>query len=103
MRRMSMLAVLLLAPIALSGGTKSPLKGARMGDHIYGPKVKEKDLRAAYPMHVGQFANPAVTIARSLTDTFSGINPAHAPMFILAQLVGALVAWLIWRSFESEK
>ena len=40
------------------------------------------------------FANPAVTIARSLTDTFSGIYPAHAPSFILAQLVGAVVATL---------
>ncbi len=38
------------------------------------------------------FANPAVTIARSLTDTFSGIQPAHAPLFIAAQLVGALLA-----------
>jgi len=38
------------------------------------------------------FANPAVTIARSLTDTFSGIYPAHAPGFIVAQLVGAVVA-----------
>ncbi len=40
------------------------------------------------------FANPAVTIARSLTDTFSGIYPAHALGFILAQLVGAIVATL---------
>ncbi len=38
------------------------------------------------------FANPAVTIARSLTDTFSGIYPAHAPMFIVAQIIGAVVA-----------
>ena len=48
------------------------------------------------------FANPAVTIARSLTDTFSGIYPAHAPGFILAQLIGAIVAtltigWLVSR------
>ena len=48
------------------------------------------------------FANPAVTIARSLTDTFSGIYPAHALGFILAQLVGAIVAtltigWLVSR------
>ncbi|MFP6665613.1 MAG: MIP/aquaporin family protein [Deltaproteobacteria bacterium] len=45
------------------------------------------------------FANPAVTLARSLTDTFSGIMPADAPAFIAAQLIGAvlavpLVAWL---------
>jgi glycerol uptake facilitator-like aquaporin len=38
------------------------------------------------------FANPAVTIARSLTDTFAGIRPADAPLFIAAQLLGALAA-----------
>ena len=38
------------------------------------------------------FANPAVTIARSLSDTFAGIAPSSAPAFIAAQLAGALVA-----------
>ncbi len=42
------------------------------------------------------FANPAVTIARSFTDTFSGIAPGHAPAFILAQLVGAASATLVF-------
>lgn len=37
------------------------------------------------------FANPAITIARSLTNSFSGIAPADAPMFIVAQLVGAAI------------
>jgi glycerol uptake facilitator-like aquaporin len=37
------------------------------------------------------FANPAVTIARSLTDSFAGIAPADAPGFILAQIAGALL------------
>lgn len=41
------------------------------------------------------FANPAVTIARSLTNTFSGIQPEHAPMFVLAQIIGAVVAALV--------
>ena len=46
------------------------------------------------------FANPAVTVARSFTDTFSGIAPADAPAFIVAQFAGALVAtalmaWLL--------
>ncbi|MET3666125.1 MIP/aquaporin family protein [Caulobacter sp. 1776] len=46
------------------------------------------------------FANPAVTIARSLSDTFAGIAPSSAPAFILAQIVGALIAagvfgWLL--------
>jgi glycerol uptake facilitator-like aquaporin len=43
------------------------------------------------------FANPAVTIARSLTDTFSGIQPTGAPAFILAQLAGAVAASLFGR------
>jgi glycerol uptake facilitator-like aquaporin len=38
------------------------------------------------------FANPAVTVARSLSDTFAGIAPASAPLFILGQLVGAVAA-----------
>jgi glycerol uptake facilitator-like aquaporin len=40
------------------------------------------------------FANPAVTIARTLTDTFSGIRPLDAPGFIAAQIAGALLALL---------
>lgn len=42
------------------------------------------------------FANPAVTIARAFTDTFSGIIPAHAPAFVIAQLVGAASATLLF-------
>jgi glycerol uptake facilitator-like aquaporin len=38
------------------------------------------------------FANPAVTVARSLSDTFSGIAPAGAPAFVVAQLVGMAAA-----------
>ena len=41
------------------------------------------------------FANPAVTIARSFTDSFSGISPTDMPFFIIAQLLGAAVASLI--------
>jgi glycerol uptake facilitator-like aquaporin len=41
------------------------------------------------------FANPAVTISRTMTDTFSGIAPSNAPAFILAQLVAAaVVVWI---------
>ncbi|CAB4986168.1 unannotated protein [freshwater metagenome] len=39
------------------------------------------------------FANPAVTVARTLSDSFAGIKPSSAPMFIVMQLVGALVAF----------
>lgn len=46
------------------------------------------------------FANPAVTLARTLTDTFSGIRPIDAPAFIMAQVAGALmglwaIGWLL--------
>ncbi len=46
------------------------------------------------------FAKPAVTIGRAFTDTFAGINPAHVPGFIIAQIIGALIAaalfgWLL--------
>lgn len=43
------------------------------------------------------FANPAVTIARSLTDSFAGIAPQSAPMFIFAQLVAVLCGSLVLR------
>jgi glycerol uptake facilitator-like aquaporin len=43
------------------------------------------------------FANPAVTIARSLSDTFAGISPADAPLFIVAQLAGAVAATFLFR------
>jgi glycerol uptake facilitator-like aquaporin len=51
------------------------------------------------------FANPAVTLARSLSNTFAGIAPHSAPAFILAQLAGALcAAWLFhWLLKEESK
>lgn len=64
--------------------------------------------RAAIPYAVGlyitaaywftastSFANPAVTIARSLSDTFAGIAPSNVPAFIAAQFAGALAATLL--------
>lgn len=65
---------------------------------------------AATPMMVGlyitsaywftastSFANPAVTIARSLSDTFAGIAPSSVPLFIAAQLAGMMVAAVLFR------
>lgn len=43
------------------------------------------------------FANPAVTLARSVSDTFAGIRPIDAPAFILAQLAGAFAATALFR------
>jgi glycerol uptake facilitator-like aquaporin len=51
------------------------------------------------------FANPAVTIARSLSDTFAGIAPVNVPGFIIAQAIGGLAALLVlgwlWRTSKS--
>jgi glycerol uptake facilitator-like aquaporin len=43
------------------------------------------------------FANPAVTIARTLSDTFAGIQPSSAPMFVVMQLLGAAIAFALIR------
>jgi glycerol uptake facilitator-like aquaporin len=42
------------------------------------------------------FANPAVTVARALTDTFAGIRPADVPVFIAAQVAGGAVATMLF-------
>lgn len=52
------------------------------------------------------FANPAVAIARGFTNTFAGIRPADVPAFILAQIIGALLAaavfgWLLAAEAEA--
>lgn len=47
---------------------------------------------AIYFTPSASFANPAVTVARALTDTYTGIAPAGVPMFVLAQLGGAALA-----------
>lgn len=47
------------------------------------------------------FANPAVTIARSLSDTFAGISPQDVPMFIVAQLIGAFLAVILAKQIFS--
>src|SRR5690606_12486432 len=49
------------------------------------------------------FANPAITIARALTDSFAGIRPVDAVPFILAQLAGALLALGLCRWLLEEK
>lgn len=54
------------------------------------------------------FANPAVTVARALSDTFAGIRPVDAPGFVLAQLVGGIAAtvlfqWLMPNQIDKRK
>ena len=46
------------------------------------------------------FANPAVTIARALTDTFAGIRPLDAPGFVVAQLIGLALAFPLLRGMR---
>jgi glycerol uptake facilitator-like aquaporin len=47
------------------------------------------------------FANPAITIARSLSNTFAGIAPSHVPGFIVAQILGALTAVPLARALQT--
>jgi glycerol uptake facilitator-like aquaporin len=49
------------------------------------------------------FANPAVTLARTLSDTFAGIAPSSVPLFLLAQLAGGLLGWLAVRALFPEE
>jgi glycerol uptake facilitator-like aquaporin len=44
------------------------------------------------------FANPAVTVARMFSDTFAGIAPASVPAFVVAQLIGGLVGYVLIRA-----
>ena len=48
------------------------------------------------------FANPAVTLARCLTDTFAGIRPTDVPGFVIAQLAGAFAASAVFRWFAMD-
>ena len=49
------------------------------------------------------FANPAITVARSLSNTFAGIAPSDVPLFIVAQLLGAASAALLARSLLDQE
>ena len=70
-----------LVSVVLLGGARTPvLVAAYIG--------------AAYWFTAStSFANPAVTIARMLTDSFAGIRPLDGAVFIAAQGVGAILAW----------
>jgi len=48
------------------------------------------------------FANPAVTVGRTLTDTFAGIKPSSAPAFVAFQIVGAIAAVLLMRFWQPD-
>ncbi|MDB5489748.1 MAG: Transrane transporter protein major intrinsic protein [Reyranella sp.] len=78
----------LLCVILLGARRKSPHLAAAVAVYIVG---------AYWFTASTSFANPAVTLARSLSNTFTGIAPAGAPAFIAAQCVGALMAFGVCR------
>ena len=68
------------------------LANTRNGLHVTAMSVALYITAAYWFTSSTSFANPAVTIARSMTDTFAGIKPSGVPWFIVAQLTGATAA-----------
>jgi arsenate reductase len=72
----------------------------RTGRGSLGPALVPAWIGAAYFFTSStSFANPAVTIGRSLTDTFSGIAPESVPLFIAFQIVGAAIGAVLTEFF----
>ena len=90
-----------LAEAVATFGLMAAILGSRRFRPEATPMVVGLYITAAYWFTAStSFANPAVTIARSLTNTFAGIAPASAPLFIAGQAVGATAAvvtfnWLL--------
>jgi len=85
-----------LAEIAATLGLLLVVLGHRRAEDV--PWMVAAWIGAAYWFTSStSFANPAITVARSLTDTFAGIRPADAPMFICAQLAGATLGLWVHR------
>ena len=84
---------------SMKGGELSPLgRGFMVPYTVPLPFAVGAYITAAYWFTASlSFANPAVTIARSLSDTFAGIRPSDAPLFIVAQIAGALAATFLFR------
>src|SRR2546428_345328 len=86
---------MLVAAVVGSGRMGGPLRAADV------PFAVAAYITAAYWFTAStSFANPAVTVARAFTDTFTGIRPADVPGFIAAQALGAagstwLFRWLV--------
>src|SRR6187431_1890307 len=83
----------LLSEFVATFGLLSVIWGVSRRNPQFTPLAVGAYITAAYWFTSStSFANPAVTLARSLTNTFSGIRPVDAPGFIAAQLAGALAA-----------
>lgn len=83
--------------IATFGLIGTIMLGSRFQPRLVGALVACYITAAYWFTSSTSFANPAVTIARSLSDTFAGIAPASVPMFILAQLMGAFAAFVFFK------
>lgn len=82
--------------VATFGLLATILGAMRYGPSAVGPLVGLYIAAAYWFTASTSFANPAVTIARALSDSFAGIAPGSAPAFIAAQVAGALAAWLVF-------
>jgi glycerol uptake facilitator-like aquaporin len=88
----------LLAVVVATFGLVATIHGVSRRSPTATPFAVAAYIVAAYWFTAStSFANPAVTIARSLTDTFAGIRPIDAPGFIAAQLVGGALATVLFR------
>ncbi len=79
---------------------------------LYGIKYKREAVPALVALYIiaaywftasTSFANPAVTIARTLTDTFSGINYQNTFPFITAQIIGGILAFMLFCVIAEDK
>jgi glycerol uptake facilitator-like aquaporin len=92
-------AVLLAEVVATWGLTVVIFGLMRAGRHSLIAPAVGAYIGAAYFFTAStSFANPAVTIGRALTDSFAGIHPSSVPAFIGAQVVGAVLGWLLVRA-----
>jgi glycerol uptake facilitator-like aquaporin len=88
----------LLSEFVATFGLLSVIWGCSRLQSIAVPFAVGAYITAAYWFTAStSFANPAVTIARSLSDTFAGIRPIDVPLFIAAQLLGAMAATVLFR------
>jgi glycerol uptake facilitator-like aquaporin len=87
-----------LSEFVATFGLLSVIWGVARKNAAYVPFAVASYITAAYWFTAStSFANPAVTLARAASDTFAGIRPADAPAFIVAQLLGAVAATLLFR------
>jgi len=91
-----------ISEVVATGGLVFTIFGTRMLGGVVAPAVALYVTAAYWFTASTSFANPAVTLARSLTDTFAGVAPSSTPPFLAAQLVGATIGlgladWLFRR------